>query len=77
MIEPNQIIDDDEIKTPNKIRDDSFIKFCNEFDTEKVTTRTSDVLDDAGNKTGETESFDDIFDYVKVIRNNKGELVLW
>lgn len=71
MIPKNKIIDDYEIKLPNKIRDDSLIKFCKENNcNDKI-----DIVhtDEKGKKTLTKHCID----YIKVKRSYRGELQCW
>ena len=71
MIPKNKIIDDYEIKLPNKIRDDSLIKFCKE---NNCNDHIDTILkDEKGNKT----PMKHCIDYIKVKRSYKGELQCW
>ena len=71
MIPNNKIIDDYEIKLPNKIRDDSLIKFCKENNCKDIIKTVH--TDDEGNQTPTKHRID----YVKVKRSYKGELQCW
>jgi len=68
MIPENKIIDDYEIKLANKIRDDSFVKFCKENNCDDIIETVH--TDEEGKKTPAKECID----YVKVKRSYKGEL---
>lgn len=71
MIPQNKIIDDYDIKYPNKIRDDSFEKFCKENNCKDIIEIT--VTDEDGNKTAVKNRID----HVKVKRSYKGEIQSW
>jgi hypothetical protein len=71
MIPENKIIDDYDIKLENKIRDDSFIKFCQENNCEDIIQTIQ--IDEEGNETPTKHKID----YVKVKRSYKGELQCW
>ena len=71
MIPENKIIDDYDIKLENKIRDDSFTKFCQENNCEDIIE--SIEIDKEGNQTPRKHKID----YVKVKRSYKGELQCW
>ena len=71
MIPKNKIIDDYDIKLPNKIRDNSFEKFCNENNCEDLIDAT--VTDEEGNK----KTVKNRISHVKVKRSSKGELQCW
>ena len=71
MIPANKIIDDYEIKLPNKIRDDSLVKFCEENNCDDLID--SIITDKAVNQTPTKQRID----HVIVKRSYKGELQCW
>jgi|SaaInlStandDraft_7_1057024.scaffolds.fasta_scaffold236472_1 hypothetical protein len=71
MIPKNKIIDDYDIKLPNKERDDSFIKFCKENNCKD--TVDSIQKDEDGNET----HLQHCIDHVEVKRSYKGEIQCW
>ncbi len=77
MIEDKDIVDNYEIKISNKLRDDSLTKFCNEYDTKKIRTKTINVIDEDGKDTGKTKTIKEKFDFLSVVRSAKGELQAW
>jgi hypothetical protein len=77
MISKSQIIDLSEIKISNKIRDDSLIKFCKEFDVDKIRESITQILDKDGVGTGKTKIIKSKFHHLNLIRSVKGELQAW
>jgi len=67
-----KIIDNSEIKLANKVRDDSFAKaISNINETEIIKTKEFDE------KLNKLVVIKRKFESLKVIRNTKGEIVLW
>ena len=78
MIKENQIIDKFEgVILKNKVRDDSLIKLCEEFDVDKIKESETVILDKDGNDTGKTETIETKFHHLNLIRSVKGELQAW
>mgnify|MGYP001585708873 CR=1 FL=1 len=71
MIPKDKIIDNCENKLKNKIRDDSFIKFCNENNCTDIIE--NEYTDDDGIKTVSKIKIDS----VTAVRNYRGELMGW
>tara|TARA_R110002110_G_scaffold117740_1_gene290856 strand:+ start:549 stop:785 length:237 start_codon:yes stop_codon:yes gene_type:complete len=71
MIPKNKIIDDYEIKLPNKIRDDSLIKFCEENNCDDLIDTIH--TDEEGKQTPTKHCID----HLQVKRSYKGELQCW
>ena len=74
MIPENLIIDDYDIKTPNKVRDDSFQKFCDDMDIEAIMLNEIQTEVDGETITTTTSHK---FDKVTVKRNKNGEISHW
>lgn len=67
-----KIIDNAEIKLANKVRDNSLAKaISNINETEIIKTKEFDK------KLNKLVVIKRKFDYLRVIRNTKGEIVLW
>tara|TARA_R110000803_G_scaffold55853_1_gene112900 strand:+ start:414 stop:686 length:273 start_codon:yes stop_codon:yes gene_type:complete len=78
MIPNNKIIDDCEIKLANKIRDDSFTKFCNENNCTDIIIAKRQIKEDkALNQKAKVITTKHKIDHIEVKRSYKGEIQCW